>query len=699
MGGVLKIGGVPYPADAVEGNKLLSSTAYLSDSLVAESLGVDSIVATVHDVSTGTPPLDERVKYGEVLEYAQDGKDVLKIYVESVERTGRNSFQVFGISAVGFLLSSDHYGGVYDGESAAQVIADIVGDIFPYQMDEILGETPLYGWLPKQSRRDALRDVLFAIGGQVRKDAAGAVVIAGQAATEPYRIPLDDFYMGGSVTGSNPATGVDLTEHTFMKAPSDATVTLFDGDAAAEQMVTPKGQSVVGVLIDFGEPMHDLQVENAEILESGANYAVISSSPAAVLTGQSYTHTKRIVSRRTERSGVPNIITSHACTLVNLMNSELVADRLMAYYGAAKTVRANLVLSNQKPGDAVVFTDPFGDTREGYIADMALTMSGIIAANTTIVSGFIPTASGNYYSRLVVLTGSGQWTVPEECKGKARIVLIAAGDGGDAGENGEDGGPGVLDFPGIGEYAAYGAPGKGGKPGKGGAPGKVFVGTVPMVPGDVIDYSAGLGGLGGTPGVDAGAGGVGGETTFGKWSSANGFRPQAGYVALISNAVYAIAGEDGVAGGDAPELAYEPTEVTFRGETWISGEMGQQKYWNWDDLTGLTAHGGKPGGPAVGGNGENGQDGQLSIPVSGYIVLTGGRGGAGFSPEKRVMSIVPGSGGYGGHGGGGGGGGAPAQTVGGDPATAYGLEPGQGGPGGLGGPGGNGARGAILSYF
>ena len=722
MSGALKIGPVTYPADAAAGEKLLSSSVYLSDSLVAESLGVDTITAVVQDQSTEVrplaagglllaaggqlvaakaqaQPLDERAEYGDELDYTQDGKSVLKIYVESVERIGKSAYQVFGISAVGLLLTSDHYGGVYAGETVSQVIADVVDGIFPYTLDPVLGAVPLFGWLPKQSRRDALRDVLFAVGGQVRKDTAGAVVIVGQAAAEPYEITVDEFYMGGSVTGGNPATGVNLTEHTFMQTANDATVTLFDGESAAEQMLTPKGKTVPGVLVDFGEPMHDLNITNAEILESGANYAVISGSPEAVLTGRAYTHTQRIISRRRTTGGIPNIVTSSRCTLVNLMNSELVADRLMAYYGAAKTVTANIIATDQKPGDAVSFVDPFGDAREGYIQDMGITMSGIMAANTTIVSGFIPTASGNYYSHLAVLSGSGEWTVPEECKGKIRVILQQAGDGGEAGANGQDGTAARSEWSGSNNWSyLMGDPGAGGAPGKGGLPGKVYVGTIEAKPGQAISFSVGVGGAGGTTGT---APGTGGESTFGSLSSGNGTRPIAGYSPLLSGVVHALNGEDGVAGVMPPDETQAPTSITYEGQTWHSGAVGAPYQWNWDEGTYWVARGGLPGGPAVGYNGGDGQDAYFEIPVSMSMVIYGGQGGAGAAPDKRFTPPTPGSGGHGGHGGGGGGGGGIVidYTNGSASQVSVSVVYGPGGPGGKGGDGGDGAPGTILIYY
>ena len=54
---------------------------------------------------------------------------------------------------------------MYDGDAAGSVIAEIFdGTGIPYEVDEEIANTPLYGWLKIQTRRKALREVLFACG-------------------------------------------------------------------------------------------------------------------------------------------------------------------------------------------------------------------------------------------------------------------------------------------------------------------------------------------------------------------------------------------------------------------------------------------------------------------------------------------------------------------------------------------------------
>jgi len=705
---------IKYNGRVFTGDDIRSGNLYLSESLPAGELEVDSLSVIVQDTSTiphllaadnlvvaadGLPlsprtplhGLDYYGKYGQRVDYFHQGERLAAMYLTDIVRVSRYEYQLHCVSAIGLLLTSDHYGGIYAGETAAEVISDVIGGIVPYTIDATLGATPLYGWLPKAVRRDNLLNILFAIGGLIRKDTSGEISIIPQTAGVPYALTTDEIYLGGSVTDGNPATGISVTEHTYLPLTSDKEIILFNGEAAAAPLTSPKGKTLNGFLILFDEPIHDLRISNSTILESGANYAVISQSPAATLAGQPYTHITRVIARDVVSGVTPNIISSEDCGLVNLLNSELVADRLQAYYSSTSVISADFLVGNQKPGDAVIFLDPFGDETTGYIGNMDIDLSMALRAQAQIVRGYVPAASGNFYTKMVVISQSGTWTVPSDCKGKIRIVLIGGGNGGSAGEKGQNGEAGVVPSS-IGTPPNYGAPGKGSPGGQGGAPGKVYITTLDVSAGQTLSAVIGAGGAGA---VFGGVPGLGGDTTLGGVSSSLGARPEIGYMPLLGNSMYAVPGETGIAGADAPKNG-ETSTLSYGGNSWSSGAQG--KYTVYSDYSEIVGWGGLPGGPSVEANGGDGQDAYYDFPLSGGVAVSGGAGGAGGSPGKRPAAIIPGAGGHGGHGGGGGGGGGGANALG-DYAGSIYWYAGPGGAGGAGGAGGDGAPGIILIYY
>ena len=696
-----------YKGKTYEGKSLLSTDIYMGDSLAAETLSVDTLTSDVRDyqlqvrcmaaenmlVAANGMLLAGQVsktglktyRYGEEVEFRRGDDLVGRYYLQNIKRTGNYTYRISAVSSIGLLLTDTYYGGIYSGITVAELVSDIINGTIRYTLDASLASQPVYGWLKKSSRRDALKEVLFAMGGQIRKDKNGDIVIAPQSSSDPYEIPADDLYQGGDVAGLSPASAVKLTEHIFIALPGNEEVTLFDGEAAAEPIITPAGRRVMGVLVGFSEPFHDLKADNVTILESGANYAVLGQSSSAVLTGKKYAHTERVLTASANTGASPNVVTSNSCTIVNLLNAENVLNRLAAYYGAGKSTSADIVLTIQRPGDAVSLSDPFGEKTDGYISELDLSVSNRIKARATIISGYIPTASGNYYEHVAVLTEDTEFVMPPECKGKARVVVISGGDGGGLGSPGEEGGKASPD--------KYGTAGEGGEPGTPGNGGKIYVETIQASPGQRFAVKIGKGGKGATVDTEAEAGG---ETTFGTLSSANGRSSPEGYVNLFDGSIYGDIGIDGIPGGRGSGAGESGTEVVpgddvkYKGETYHPGEQGDKK------VSGDTyALGGLGGGPAAGAPGGDGERGALSNNPGGTIFADGGPGGKGAVPVKADNGLRRGQGGGAGHGGGGGGGGGPAKS---EDGENY-QWPGDGGSGGDGGEGGNGAPGIVLVYY
>lgn len=693
----LTIAGVVYGDENRDKNVLVSASVFMSDSPDGSTLQVDTLTANIKDYTrtekflaangkllaadgrfliakTTQETADKLYKYGDDVLYAHDGNLVGKFKLDKIERVGKNDYKVQAISIIGLLLSTEHYGGIYTGEKAGAIISEIVGGKFSYKIDPDIESVKIYGWLPIATRRDNLQSLLFAIGGQVRKDENGDIMFLPWTEKESYRIGINEFYNGGSVTGGNPASGVDVTEHTFMALDTDDEVVLFDGEASGSEMLTPKGNSVSGVIVKFQDPMHDLKIDGGSILEYGVNYAIISSSPNVVLKGKKYSHTTRIISRRVETNSTENIATSKKCTLINMFNSELVADRLMSYYSSAKTIKADIVLTDQKTGDIVKFTDPFGDETEGYINSIEAVSSATVKAKATIISGYTPVGVGNYYQNVAIITKSGSFTVPASCRGKIRRVLIGGGDGGSAGQDGKRGE--------WGQSGRYSYGGVGGLPGSPGAGGKVYVDTINVKPGQVFEIKIGKGGAGGSV-SPAKAPEKGGATTMGNASSENGISQTHGFVDIYSSDRYGGVGVDGVQGGDGERTDLYPDQdtVVYNGITYYPGEPGGSTTDNTD--------GGNGGGAAVGANGFPGKEGKS---------YQSGDGGSGATPTvKGEKGKVYGQGGGGGHGGGGGGGGGRLRAT--QDSDGDDISPGIGGNGGRGGAGGDGADGAIIIYY
>ena len=657
--------------------------------------------------------------YGAPVTWTHKGKIVLRQFLESVKRTGKYKFLLSCVSGIGLIAKSRHYGGLYSNVPFSTVLSDIIGGVFPYTVDADVASIAIFGWLPVDNRRANLRKLLTATGVVIKTNADGIIRFAAPSTSAPSAISDAEIQIGGSVDRPTPYQAVKITEHAFAKTPNDILTTLLDGEAVGDNIITPKGARVLGSIITFADPMHDLSITGSTILESGVNYAVLAPSMACTLTGYKYSHTTRVVTAGSLTASEQATKRLDNCTLVNVFNADSVAQRWLEYFSGQKEISVNAVWNGERPADAVAFSDPFDDAATGLIESQDVRMSAKVTADITVQAGRIPAITGNGFSRVMIVETSGTITLPTEVSGKIRLVLISGGKGGSSGyagnqvkypsaENTSTGNPYTS------QTQLPGPPAEGGDPGDPGTGGRVFQITINASAGQHLTAVIGKGGKGGafSSGENA-AGEDGTDTTVGEYSTASGQVVPGGFLDPINNVLYGGTGRAGIKGGsgggylDGQEV--QPESLSVAGVTYSGGssiglssnvtyesggsasQYGKKK---------ATAWGGYGGGPAYGTNGSDGEAGQATAGGN-FAVATGGKGGDGGNALPPAKAQTRGSGGTGGNGGGAPGSSGKAQVdneFNTSPAPDFQANTNPGTPGN-GSDGGEAADGVLLIYY
>jgi hypothetical protein len=565
---------------------------------------------------------------------------VSKQYIQELKRTGVNDWLMYFNSAIKLLDQSDHKGGLYTGQTAGTVLADIMGDV-PYTVDDDVAAVQVYGWLPYDKRRNNLQKLLMAVGAHIRNASDGTLRITTLNPTPTGTFDESRVFVGGSVLDNDPATAVQVIEHNFLESEDETT--LYENSTVGEETIT------------FNEPIHDLTIENGTILDSGVNYCTFLGAGAVKITGKTYVHVQRIVTHGTGS----NVKKVSANTLISPNNAPAVAERLYNFLSVAKTIKQEVIFGTERPGDVVNVLHPF--TRESVSAtvksmDIELGQTELRAQSEFLV-GYEPSGIIPGFEHYEVLTGEGDWVVPE---GVTDIRLIEADPGlkGENGKNGENG-------------SAYSG-GAGGEAGQGGAGGKIFEINLKVTPGATIHYSCGE------------------HTIFAGLSAELGREYPYGYYEPKSGLTLGKKGINGeLNGGKGSDESGTGPSVTKGGITYHPGANGDPYT---DD--GVTAIGGFGGGAASAGNGTDGADGwveRVYIVGQGEVIeVWNGNGGKGGQGAAGANATDYGQGGQGGDGGGGGG-----QSLG-PLVGSFGGNPGVGGAGGEGGLGG---PGVIIIYY
>lgn len=715
-----------------EEDDIKKGNCYLVGTLLGDSLSINTLEFDVEsDDSTLT-----QFKRNDPVIYEHNGKQIGIFYVQNIERIGATTYSFSAVSALGILAEGKHYGGIYTGQTVAEILPDICGTV-PYEIKTNLTEIKLYGWLPIASPRDNLAQVLFAIGAMIKTDLGGVLRIESLWDGISGELTQNQMYEGPSVKYNSAVTQVVVTEHQYVEGGEETK--LFEGTAQQ------------GDIITFNSPMYELVADGFSILESGANYAKVSGG-SGTLKGRAYIHNTREVVRDVSEAAEPNIKTVKDATLVSLVNSTAVAERLANYFQWTETIQAPIVYQGEVPGNRVATWHPYDKTGVTACLESAdINLSNTLKADETLLVGFVPPKpETGYITERVVLTGSGTWKKPA---GVTRIeyVLIGPGQGGRAGKKGEPGSATTLSFSysllGINTRYSGKHPGEGGKGGEGGAPGhggKIYRGEMDLSVIDELEYSCGPGGTGATydESNPEAEGNEGSATTLGDISSDLGSSSEFGYTDIITGEVYATTGLQGIAGGDGAGTTAENRENSsndgfyFTPSAGVTDEDGT--FW----AGGTTKTQGNTEPPKLDGDGDSASftgslgDGYAGAQVS-YALGSGAAAGAAgkngtalgrFSVSRNSSkttitarayatnglkgadaAIVPkkalnGNGGRGGYGGGGGSSIGIAGTYSGSdgsPVGSYNLssttaDPGEGG---LPSQGGEGGDGLIILYY
>lgn len=648
-------------------------------------------------------------------------------YTNKILRTGPCEYELKLQSIVGILDKQYHYGGMYNGTPFGTIVDEILSNvksITTWSVDEDVAQLPIFGWLPYDTCRNNLHQILTATNATIIKSADGSLIFTKIVNMKPEVIPSDEIYYGGSVDYGNEASDVSVTEHYYAIYGDEDYETLFDNTeslAVNNRIVTFSNAPIV---------VNSLRTsEGLVVTEANCNYAVVSGQ--GVLEGYAYTHLENEITKTNPNYIETNSVSMDNITVITAQNSDSILNRLYNYFTKYRTVKVGLKLNKEKCGLLYKFRDPFGDSTKGYLKSMSVTTGSFVKADCEFISNYVPDVDSGYKNH-IILTGSGTWTVPYGVS-EFRAVLIGGGDGGDSGLAGK---PGTLRDSG-------GSGGEGGEGGESGLGGRIRTENFQVGENREYVYICGQGGEGGSSTSsteDHVPGSPGTDTVFGGYSTSGYPTSAYGFVDVFTGKAYGKAGlNDSVSGGrggdgeQGQEEVRAAESVYYNGITYQCGLMGQTVIGGLSHQpnVGWYCGGGGAGGAAVGATNSTILDGGDGVVHSedyyfepsfgkyeNSASVDPGFGANGADAANGLDGDAYGCGGHGGHGGGGAGGNGKGQATmnGQDQGTEYFSE--ESDPvlavsvqyfmhrvddrtaqGGLGGAGGRGGDGCVIIYY
>lgn len=587
---------------------VVSSTAYIRVNFVPSgSTGLVTADGYTFMCYPGTGFLD-KLPYGTPIWYYSDDILIGKFYSKQVVRSGKTRFDITAVSYSGIMDGQQHYGGIYTGQTFQEVAADIIGNSDLFTCSDDVASIKVYGWLPIASRRDNLHQLIFACGVMLDKDSNGKMYFHFPNIDTTTDVPDSRIFLGGNVDYMTPATRADVTEHTFISSAADVATTLFDNtDAsgeAAHTFVSFKNpchdlsttgsivihESGVNYAIISGtgtltgkEYTHITKIVTATTPGNGEEKAVTVTDATLVSVANSENVAKRVLSyystARTTRADI-KLLGEKPGNQIRFTNP--FGDPETAFLSSMDIKASSFLLAScelltgyvpsgngNNYNKSVVLTGN-GEWESPVTGDILVT---IIGAGSGASGGHAGGAADSY---------DFMWGDHSDSVGSRYIIQLLhyLSDG-----NGEV----VLrsTLPNTRNYTVPGGqtPGKGGTPGTPGKGGKVLTVKMHVTKGQKFRYQCGVGGDGGIGEVvsslrddglmvndvnwteadpgwndeswdkkwsvsEASEGVDGTDTTFGPYSSANGFRQDYGYLDILTGVLYAATGDSGSQGSN-----------------------------------------------------------------------------------------------------------------------------------------------------
>lgn len=311
-----------------------------------------------------------------------DGETKAVTFVKNAKRKSKTIWDIKSEDYIGLMDSIYFNGGIYVNKNAVELLDEIftVAKV-PYNIVGEFNDISLNGYIPYTTCRNALMQVIFAMGVVADTSNSDAVNIFSLSQDVSQEIPKRRIMVGQSFADEARVTAVELVSHVYSETAESV--------VAYEAENSGTGNNI---FVLFNEPLHDLTITNGSIVESGANYAVINANSGCQLSGNKYKHTK-VIHRKNNplvlSTDIEKIVSIENATLVSLGNVDSLFE--LCYNYIVNTEQTNMKIidggneKNTTVGDLISFETEYIGKKSGRINKQTFSLvSGILVKDSVI---------------------------------------------------------------------------------------------------------------------------------------------------------------------------------------------------------------------------------------------------------------------------------------------------------------------------
>lgn len=360
----------------------------------AKELRSAKIIQEIDPISTSVPintfdfaiDIKKNIEFSfqtrQPIEVIFNGEKRATAFVKIAKRKSKTMWDIHAEDHIGLMDSVCFKGGIYSNKNAADLIDEIFSvSKVPYGIENGFGDIVVSGYIPYTTCREALMQVIFAIGAVADTSNSDKVNIFALKKDITQEISSRRIMQGQSFEDETRVTAVELMSHSY----NDTNETLVAYEAE-------KSGTGNNIFVSFTEPLHDLTITSGSIVESGVNYAIINANSGCTLTGKKYEHTT-VIHRKDNplvlSTDIENVVAIEDATLISSNNIDKIL--LLCYNYIVNTEKINMKIIdgktniNTKVGDLISYETEYLGNKTGRIIRQSFSLVGGMLVKDSVV--------------------------------------------------------------------------------------------------------------------------------------------------------------------------------------------------------------------------------------------------------------------------------------------------------------------------
>lgn len=388
----LKLYRILYGAKKIfEGDNLMSANILEEMDLLSSEVSINTLDFKVYSEDdefniinpTGFYSLLQERQAFNVKEFLlKEGKeiDMGTFYLDTWKNQDNKIMQFKAIDLIGIIDKTDFYGGMYVNETFENLVKFIMASAKveedQFEIQEDLKKIRLTGYIPVCSHREALQQIVFAVGAVADCSRSNKIIIYTIIDREDNNtIEQTNIFKGTKTIEQNEiVTEVAVTTHNYVQGT--------ELEEVYKGVVEPGENRIL-----FDKPVHNISSVDVIIKEYNCNYAIVNSTSEKeiVISGYKYQDNTQEISVKIEDVNKANTLKIDKAYFITKNNAQTIAKKVLDYYQKTYTTSFDFILQGEKlTEDMAIESNDFSRQLVGHIKKLDIDLTGGFLASTEI---------------------------------------------------------------------------------------------------------------------------------------------------------------------------------------------------------------------------------------------------------------------------------------------------------------------------